>query len=267
MKEYTIPNVNVEHFAKTMSNILPAYNNISLFSQQFQEAFRAFHTIFDPFNVQYFKICKLYDVSSQSAYVFTAIEKLSEASYVYWNKFPIDFAKKLSYSDDTDKVLEDYEIQTGGENTKEIFTICLNFLSVEKHKTLLTQTFAAYSHQQYDLAILGLFVVIDWALAKIVTEIEYNKVRLQERYQKLLEKLKKEKLSNEEYSIITFIKTFASAEKTFVASSNFSEIEPNYPNRHWTMHGRSTRLNTKLDYIKTLRFLGGIVKIDELRKS
>lgn len=148
MKEYKIPNVNVENLAKTMSNIMPAHNNISLLSQQIQEDFRAFHSIFDPFSVQYTEICKLNNLASRSACIFSAIEKLCDVSYVYWNKLPIDLAKKLSDSDDTDKVLEEYETQSEGEDTKKIFKMCQDFLSTEKHKTLLSQTFSVMKNTQ-----------------------------------------------------------------------------------------------------------------------
>lgn len=250
---------SANNLIKTMAN-MPSLLPL----QQYPEIYPTLNSVFNGLNEEY---AKIYELNVHLTHIFTAIEKLSVANYVYWDKLPIDLAKKLSLSDDTNKILEDYETQTGGKNTEEIFTMCQNFLSAKKHKILLSQTFSAYSNKQYDLAILGLFAMIDWSLARTVTEIEQNKIQLQERYKKLLEKLKKEKLSNEECSIITFMKTFASAEETFVAFSNFSGTEPNYPNRHWAMHGRSTHLNTKLDYIKILRFMGGIVKIDDLIKN
>ena len=145
--------------------------------------------------------------------------------------------------------------------------MCLKHPLLSNQQTLLSQTFEAYTNKQYNLAIIGLFPIIDIALTNAITEFERNKTYIKKRCEKLFEKLKNEKLGNKEYSIITFLKTFQSAKETFIANSDFSQDEPEYPNRHWVMHGRATRIYTDLDYIKILRFLYGILIIKDLKKN
>ena len=80
-------------------------------------------------------------------------------------------------------------------------------------------------------------------LSEIVVDVNIKRTGFKKRCEKLLDKLKNEKLSDEDYSILTLIKTFDSAPNTFFASSDFSGNEPEYPNRHWVMYGKNLTAN------------------------
>ena len=237
---------------------------LTLFSPQIQRAYQEFNNIFTQLNTNTLETYKLNSKALQSHMV---MKQLVEANYVFWDFIPQDLADKIRNANDTNTALKEYEIQNNGQITRKIFELCSNHPLLSNQQVLLSQTFEAYTNKQYNLAIVGLFPIIDVALTNAITEFERNKTFLKKRCEKLFEKLQNEKLGNKKYSIITFLKTFQSAKETFIADSDFSQDEPEYPNRHWIIHGRTTRIYTDLDYIKILRFLYGIIIINDLTKE
>jgi hypothetical protein len=247
-----------QQIAQSHSNVISQFN----FLQQYQEMIQPF----SKFSTQYSEIIKLNN-AVKSTKIYNVIKKLSDANYVFWKFIPIELSEQLYNSHETDIILEKYELQTDGIETKEIFDLCLKSDFLKPQRILFSQSFEAYLNRQYNLAVIGLFSIIDGVLSEIVVDVNIKKTGLKKRCEKLLCKLKNEKLNNADYSILTFIKTFESAQNTFFASSDFSKDEPEYPNRHWIMHGKNTRINTRLDYIKLLRFFYGVILIDNLSKN
>ena len=266
-------NNGLNELVETAQQIKQAYGNLTYqfpFLQQYQEIIQSFNYVVSTFNVQYNEIIKLNSTiikTTKSYIAIIAVEKLSTSNYVFWKRIPMELAEQLYDSNDTNTVLEKYELQTKGIETKEIFDLCLKNNFLNSRRILLSQSFDAYLNKQYNLAVIGLFSIIDGVLSEIVVDVNIKKTGLKKRCEKLLDKLKNEKLSNEDYSVLTFIKTYESAQNTFFACSDFSGEEPEYLNRHWIMHGKNTRINTNLDYIKLLRFLYGVILIDNLSKD
>ena len=56
--------------------------------------------------------------------------------------------------------------------------------------------------------------------------------------------------------------TFNTFAKSFYETIPFSDEEPQLLNRNWIMHGRSQREYKRIDCIKLLRFLYGIILVD-----
>lgn len=266
----TYQNNNMNKLLETTQQIVQSYSNVTsqfTFLQKYSEIIQPFNYIVSAFNVRYNEIIKLNQKVIKSTQIYIAIEKLSNVNYVFWKFIPIELAEQLynaNNANDVNIVLEEYELQTEGIETKEILDLCLKSSFLNHRKILLSQSFEAYLNKQYNLAIIGLFSIIDGVLSEIVVDSNIKKTKLKKRCEKLLDKLKNETLSNDEYSILTLIKTFEAAQNTFFASSDFSGDEPEDSNRHWIMHGKSTRINTNLDYIKLIRFLYGVILIDNL---
>ena len=84
-----------------------------------------------------------------------------------------------------------------------------------------------------------------------------------ERCNAILDKLMDlDDIADEEYATLTLFMTFNAMVKSFYKTISFSDPEPRFLNRHWIMHGRIQREMTRLDCIKLLRFLYGIILID-----
>ena len=84
-----------------------------------------------------------------------------------------------------------------------------------------------------------------------------------ERCNAILDKLMDlDDIADEEYATLTLFMTFNTMVKSFYKTISFSDPEPRFLNRHWIMHGRIQREMTRLDCIKLLRFLYGIILID-----
>ena len=56
--------------------------------------------------------------------------------------------------------------------------------------------------------------------------------------------------------------TFNKTVEIFTANSDFHGKEPKGLNRHWIAHGRSRRKKTKLDCVKLINLVYGIILID-----
>ena len=131
---------------------------------------------------------------------------------------------------------------------------------------ILSQAIDSFLTKNYDLCAIGITVVIDGELSVITGDPGTN---IKRRIEPLLEKLDDDEvLSEDEYSLFSLYLTVDETMKTFAASSNFgNEKEPQYINRHWTMHGRTQRRKTKMDCVKLLRFLYAIILLDKIEKE
>ena len=54
---------------------------------------------------------------------------------------------------------------------------------------------------------------------------------------------------------------------SFSAPSDFKGKEPKGLNRHWIAHGRATRKKTKLDCVKMINLIYGLLLIGELEST
>lgn len=110
----------------------------------------------------------------------------------------------------------------------------------------------------YHLACLGMFTLEDGILSDITGDAKSTSFqkRIKQLENKINEKLP---LSDVDLQTWTIIVSFERFEDTAFGSSDFNRVEPEYMNRHWTLHGRSRREYTKADYIKMLLSLDALV--------
>ena len=69
---------------------------------------------------------------------------------------------------------------------------------------------------------------------------------------------------HDEYATLTLALTLEKTLDSFSAFSDFSKKEPKGLNRHWIAHGRSTRKKTKLDCVKMINLIYGLLLIEQL---
>lgn len=196
---------------------------------------------------------------------FVAIGKFKDAQYVYWDFMPKDFMEDVIASDNINKTLRGYESQNKYKKSDASIDKCLEHPFLASRKLVFEQTVGAYHNGQYDLAAIGFIAVIDIVLSEASSNLTHKPL---DRCNAILDKIaKKDALDSDEYAILTLGLTFQALVDTLFKTVPFSEKEPKYLNRNWIIHGRSEKKKTRLDCIKLINFLYGILLIDELSRK
>lgn len=136
---------------------------------------------------------------------------------------------------------------------------------MQKHKRLYSQSVNAFRSGDSDLAVTGFTSVFDGLLADTSGNPAAS---LKPRINVIKRKLDNDELLNhDEYATITLAITLEKTMDSFSAPSDFKRKEPKGLNRHWIAHGRSTRKKTKLDCVKMINLIYGLLLLEKLDNS
>lgn len=235
--------------------IQPIIRAVELFHQMMQP-------IYDAIEQYKPKIAEFGKIAAEAVRPLIAIEKMGDSQYVYWDYMDKAFVNDLVISDNVNKTLRAYIVRD--HNRKIDATIEKSRLSplMKKHLRIYDQSVTAFNDGNNDLAVIGLTTIFDGLLADISKN---NTSRLKPRIDTIKEKLKKNEILNQnEYAMLTLAITFEKTIDSFSANSEFSKKEPKGLNRHWIAHGRSLRKKTKLDVVKMINLIYGMLLINEL---
>lgn len=192
----------------------------------------------------------------------TAINRLGEAQYVYWDFIPQDFMDDVFASVNINKTLQAFERKNKFKKSDGVISKCLQHPFIIPSKRVFKQTVEVYHNGQYDLAVIGLIAVIDNVLSEASSNFTHKSL---DRCEVILDKIEKnDALDSDEYAILALELTFQAVFNSLYKTIPFSDKEPVYLNRNWIMHGRAKKKKTRLDCIKLIYFLYGIILIDEL---
>lgn len=211
------------------------------------------------------KLANISEVASAAFKPLVVADNLGKHQYVIWEYMTPEFVDTIYKSSNVDKELR---LMYEKDRYKLFYSLsqkCINYLDGNNAR-ILSQAIDSFSIKNYDLCAIGITVVIDGELSVVTGNPGTN---IKRRIEPLLEKLDDDEvLSEDEYSLFSLYLTVDATMKTFAASSNFgNEKEPQYINRHWTMHGRTERRKTKMDCVKLLRLLYAIILLDKIEKE
>lgn len=193
---------------------------------------------------------------------FTAIQIMSEAQFVYWDVLDKQFVSELIETNNPNKTLRLFVSKNKFANVNNTIEKCKINPKMKNHLRLFSQSINAFQTGNSDLAVNGLTSVLDGLLSDISGNSTH---KLQPRIKAIEEKLEKEEvLDNEEYAVLTLALTFHNTMETFSAPAPFDKKEPKGLNRHWIAHGRSHRKKTKLDCVKLINLIYGLLLINEI---
>lgn len=230
--------------------------------QKYAEMMRPIKEAAESFSIRFGEITAK---AAEAVRPFAAIGKFKDAQFVYWDFMPRDFMEEVIASENINKTLRVYESKNKYQKSDVVIDKCLQHPFIAPHLRVFEQTIGAYHDGQYDLAAIGLIAVIDSVLSEASSNLTHKPL---DRCKAILDKIaKKDALDSEEYAILTLGLTFQAVVDTLFKTIPFSEKEPEYLNRNWIMHGRSKRKKTRLDCIKLINFLYGIILIDELSRK
>lgn len=201
----------------------------------------------------------------QFARPIAAIRIMGEAQFVYWDMLDNQLIDDLIESNNPNKTLRAFVSKNKFAYVNNTVSKCVNNPKMQKYLRLFTQSVTAFQNGDSDLAVNGFTSILDGLLADISGNSTH---KLQPRIKAIEAKLEKDEvLDNEEYAMLTLAVTFHETMETFSARAPFDKKEPKGLNRHWIAHGRSRRKKTKLDCVKLINLIYGLLLINEVEEK
>ena len=253
---------NLSAFGESMKKIREATAPLVEIAQQFQSSMASFYDIVERIHDN---LSAMLQGIADASRPFTAIVRMGEAQFVYWNYMTDDYIRSIVESKSINKTLREIMLRDHFKTVNETIKKTCSFAIMKKHLRLYSQSIQAFRNGQSDLAIVGLTSVFDGLLTDISNDPAAS---MQPRIKVIKQKIESDTvLSNEEYAIITFTWTFDATLTSFSKKAPFNEKEPKGLNRHWIAHGRSRRKRTKLDCVKLINLIYGLLLLDELDRK
>ncbi len=211
------------------------------------------------------KAAEIGQTLSHVSRLFSAIKKMGDAQFVFWDYPDDDFVDNIVDSENINKKLREHLLHDRFSKVNITIDKTIFSSAMQKHKRLYSQSVEAFRNGNNDLAVTGFTSVFDGLLADTSgNPVSSLKPRIKEVKQKLENN---ELLDHEEFAMVSFTMTFEETLDSFSANSDFKGKEPKGLNRHWIAHGRSTRKKTKLDCVKMINLIYGLLLIENLGSS
>lgn len=261
--------INGDWSIPDFSSISNAVSSVLEITRPVMETLQQFHEIMYPLleviEKNRIKIIELGQGMASALKPLCAVDKLGDAQFVWWEYLTSEDEDAIIASNNINKTLRECMIQDRFKKTNNTIDKTLECQKMNKRKRLYVQSVQAFERGQSDLAVLGFTSVFDGLL----TDISKNPTSsLKPRIVAIKEKLENEELlDHEEYAVLALAITFEKTVDSFSANSDFAKQEPKCLNRHWIAHGRSTRKKTKLDCVKMINIIYGLLLIDEISSS
>lgn len=208
------------------------------------------------------KVEEIGQVLLQVSRRYSAIMKMGDAQYVYWDYMTEEYVDEIVDSENINKTLREHMLRDRFSKVYRTIDKTLSSPAMRKHKRLYSQSVEAFWAGNSDLAITGFTSVFDGLLADTTGNPAAS---LKPRIKVIKQKLENDELlDHDEYAMLTLAMTLEKTLDSFSAPSDFKGKEPKGLNRHWIAHGRSTRKKTKLDCVKMINLIYGLMLIQDL---
>ncbi len=211
------------------------------------------------------KVAEIGQALLQATRPLSAIRKMGDAQFVFWDYMTEEYVDAIVDSENINKTLREQMLRDRFSKVNRTIEKTLSSPAMQKQKRLYSQSVNAFRSGDSDLAVTGFTSVFDGLLA----DTSGNPTsRLGPRINAIKQKLDNDELLNhDEYAMITLAMTLEKTLDSFSAPSTFKGKEPKGLNRHWIAHGRSTRKKTKLDCVKMINLIYGLLLIGDLEPT
>lgn len=265
MKNYDLPNWNMPDFsqlAESMRKAQAMIRSVAAAMLRTQEIIRPIVEVVEKYKEQ---VSRLATSFSMFVRPLSAIKIMGEAQFVYWDVMDQQLIDELIESNNPNKTLRAFVSKNKFAYVNSTIDKCINNPKMQKHLRLFTQSVNAFQRGDSDLAVNGFTSVLDGLLSDITGKPTH---RLQPRIDAIEAKLEKDDvLDNEECAMLTLALTLHETMGSFSAPAPFDQPEPKCLNRHWIAHGRSHRKKTKLDCVKLINLIYGLLLINEVEEN
>ena len=270
MSDWDFPTFNIQNgFLEELSATIKNFN--TTYFSGIQETLNSFRpACFDAIQNALNDITSRFGEISKSLYEWSnpyrAIEKMGENQYVYWDYLDKEMIGIILRSNNLNKTMRELNSEKNYADIKAVAFKCSQSQRMIPYQKMFKQAMDAFESGNNDLALLGFLSIIDGLLSDVSNNI--TSTSIYGRANPILEKLENsEVVENSEYAELALLMTFRDTMESLGAKSDFSKKEPQNLNRHWIMHGRSRRRRTKLDCVKIIRFIYGIILLDEISRE
>jgi len=194
--------------------------------------------------------------------ILNRIEIMGKLQFVIWKRMPEDIIVNLEKTL-TDTEIDDIVFEWQKDEVKNTIEQLLKNENIA-NKTLLRQCIDSYNQEEYNVAAIGFTAIID----QLLTDISKNEsTKWTKRVEEIVKQANQsgiDTLSDENYMKVLLLTTYKLAQDSFGEFSKFGEPEPNTLNRHWIMHGRTSRVMSQKDCIKIINYVYGTILMGEL---
>ena len=186
-----------------------------------------------------------------------AVDKLIENQFVFTDDLDQNLAHEINEGANANEAMSRYYFGDDKKNMKRLIQRCKNSKCIQEYRDLFDQIINAYNRDDYLLACIGLFSLIDGLLADCSG---INSTGFQKRLNNISEKFEEKAELNEiDRKTLCIYNAFKKFDSSVFKSSDFDKEEPKEVNRHWDVHGRTRREHTQIDFLKVLLWLDAII--------
>ena len=191
-----------------------------------------------------------------------ATSKLIENQFVFTDNLTPDLAHEIYQGADVEEVMTRYYFDNDGQNMEKLIQRCKYSNYIREYRELYHQILNAYDREDYLLACIGLFSLVDGLLAECSGMIEQTGFK--KRLERISDKLADKVVLNEiDKKTICIYEAFKKFDCSVFNDSVFSDKEPPMVNRHWDVHGRTHRKHTRIDFLKVLLWLDAVIYLHD----
>lgn len=191
-----------------------------------------------------------------------ATNKLIKNQFVFTDNLTSDLAYEIYQGADVEEVMTHYYFGNDGQNMRALIQRCNDSDYILGYQELYNQILKAYDREDYLLACIGLFSLVDGLLAECSGTIKQTgfQTRLKRISDKLADKVELNEIDKKTICIYEAVKKF---DCSVFKDSDFFKEEPNTVNRHWDVHGRTHRKHTRIDFLKVLLWLDAVIYLHD----
>lgn len=194
---------------------------------------------------------------------FAAVDKLKKNQFVFTDDIDSAFAQRICNSENVDEEVENYFFSPTDERANSMIGRCEMALEYESDKRLFRQIEHAYRNEHFQLACIGLFVLVDGVLSRISKNDATNfKTRVDTVRAKVT---RKTRLTDLDKKTIVICLSLCDVSDSMFKRRPFSQEEPSELDRNWLLHGRADKDLNRIDFMKEIMFLDAICSMGEFR--
>ena len=196
---------------------------------------------------------------------YSAAEKLVKNHIVFTDRITDDFAQQIINAENVDDIVLSYYQEDNKTNLNKLIYRCEHASQIKPYEELFSQIITSYKLKHYHLACIGLFTITDGLLSYITQQKTSN-------YKRRLETIKGKidkhtPLSEFDKRAICIYIAIDNINNSIFSESDFHKDEPDEINRHWTLHGRTSKQFCELDFIKVLLWIDALIILDSFEKN
>lgn len=234
--------------------------NVEIRFSEMMEGLASFYNAFEKvtaeINARMPKIVETLEAFGNMALWVNVVNKLAKEQIVFTDDLTVELACNWSRGEDISEAVEDYYF---GENHIQplIDRIGKNAVLKNYHGFYI-EILESFQKQHYQLACIGLFALLDGVLSDLTNMATVTN------YKKRIGKIESAIREDDDLTVLDrkFIcvsQGIKSASDSMFCRVDFAGTETGLLNRHWLQHGRTHRTYTRMDFLKALLLVDGIL--------